>query len=87
MARVGGVARNAQINYEKGDRNPDSQYLSLVCGIGVDVNYVITGMRIAPAVDTLRPREAALLENFKKMAEEDKCAIERLVTVLPKAES
>lgn len=42
---VGGVKKVAQINYEKGERQPDAAYLSAVAAAGVDVLYVLTGVR------------------------------------------
>lgn len=43
LAKVGGVQRSAQSNYERGDRSPDATYLALVAAAGVDVLYVVTG--------------------------------------------
>ncbi|SDG22055.1 Helix-turn-helix [Onishia taeanensis] len=45
LAAAGGVGKTTQINYEKGARNPDSAYLSALAGIGLDVQYVLTGLR------------------------------------------
>ncbi|MGL1958770.1 MAG: helix-turn-helix domain-containing protein [Colwellia sp.] len=38
-----GVKLRAQANYEKDERNPDTQYLTGAYRIGVDLNYVLTG--------------------------------------------
>lgn len=38
-----GVHRRTQINYEKGDRKPDTDYLQALAESGVDVGYVLTG--------------------------------------------
>lgn len=35
----------AQINYEKGKRKPDAEYLAAIAAAGVDVLYVLTGQR------------------------------------------
>lgn len=64
MGSIGGVARNAQANYEKGIRNPDSAYLSAIVAAGVDVLYVLTGKRVEEWA-TLAPDEAALLDNYR----------------------
>lgn len=45
FAEIGGVQKNAQINYEKNSRSPDAAYLQALASIGVDVLYVITGQR------------------------------------------
>ncbi len=48
FGEAGGVQKRAQINYEKGERQPDAAYLERLAAIGVDVLYVLTGRR-APA--------------------------------------
>jgi len=45
MAEAGGVSLNSQSNYENGHRSPDAAYLSRVAAIGVDVAYLLTGVR------------------------------------------
>lgn len=45
FSAVGEVTKRSQINYEKGDRVPDSDYLMNLLKIGVDVNYILTGNR------------------------------------------
>lgn len=42
---LGGVQKQAQLKYERGDRSPDSAYLASVSEAGVDVLYVLTGQR------------------------------------------
>ena len=49
---IGGVARNAQSNYEKGSRLPDARYLAAVADAGADIQYILTGERS----DTSLPR-------------------------------
>lgn len=74
-----GVKKLAQLNYEKGVRNPDSAYLAAASGIGVDVLYVLTGQH-NPAVSVeqqaLTPRQSALLDNYDNTSEEGKKIIE-----------
>jgi len=43
FAALGGVAKDAQLNYEKGSRKPDSDYLVAVAAAGVDILYLLTG--------------------------------------------
>lgn len=43
---LGRVKKHAQYNYEKGDRLPDAGYLAAVAVHGVDVVYVLTGVRM-----------------------------------------
>ncbi|MCL1076499.1 helix-turn-helix domain-containing protein [Shewanella dokdonensis] len=42
---IGGVRKNAQSNYEQGERQPDAEYLQKIQAIGVDVHYLLTGER------------------------------------------
>lgn len=65
---IGGVSVRAQNNYEKGDRAPDVNYLASVAKVGVDIQYIITGVRSA----SLMGEEAQLLEQFRKMDSETK---------------
>ena len=67
LAQIGGVNRNTQGSYEKGERNPDSAYLAAVAAVGVDVLYVVTGVRATQAAAGLDEHEAQLLEAFRNM--------------------
>lgn len=61
LAEKGGVGKNAQIKYEKGERSPDADYLQLVAQAGVDVLYVLTG--------THRPELAVTASELKLLAQ------------------
>ncbi len=43
FAKVTGVHLNTQSRYEKGERDPDTGYLSAIARAGVDVGYLLTG--------------------------------------------
>lgn len=45
---IGGVKKLAQINYEKGERNPDSAYLAAIAVAGADVRYILEGGKRVP---------------------------------------
>ncbi len=81
------VSKTTQFNYESGDRSPDANYLMMAANAGVDVMYVLTGVRTAGDAAKLSPRETLLLDHFNKLSEEDRCAIERLISVIPKQKS
>ena len=69
-----GVKKNAQIKYEKGDRQPDSDYLEKAHKAGVDVSYLITGIRTQPV--ELPSDEALLLDSYRALdAEQKKTAL------------
>ena len=42
---IGGVTRKTQSNYELDESHPDGKYLTCVSSAGVDVQYVLTGIR------------------------------------------
>lgn len=43
FAKAIGIHLNTQSRYEKGERDPDTAYLSAVARAGVDVGYMLTG--------------------------------------------
>lgn len=45
FAKVLGIHRNTQGNYEAGEREPDAAYLAKASEAGVDISYVLTGKR------------------------------------------
>lgn len=66
---IGGVKLLAQINYEKGVRQPDLAYLVAIAAAGADVCYILTGTRstAAPcATPLLTEEEEELLEGFRR---------------------
>ena len=65
-----GVKKNAQIKYENGSRNPDSDYLEKAHKAGVDISYLVTGIRTQPV--ELPSDEAFLLDSFRSLNAEQK---------------
>ena len=45
LGAIAGVRKQAQLMYEKGDRNPDTLYLAAIAEAGADVLYILTGQR------------------------------------------
>lgn len=67
---VGGVARNAQSNYEKGKRVPDAAYLAAIAEKGADVLYIVTGTRSDTSVASVSSDEAELLRVYRRCTDE-----------------
>lgn len=67
---VGGVARNAQSNYEKGKRVPDAAYLAAIAEVGADVLYIVTGTRSDTSGAVVSSDEAELLCVYRKCTQE-----------------
>lgn len=59
---IGGVQKQAQLKYEKGERFPDAAYLDAAAKVGADVQYIITGVR---SVAALSEDEEKLLRLFR----------------------
>jgi transcriptional regulator with XRE-family HTH domain len=88
FGEIGGVQKRAQINYEAGERQPDAAYLAAIAAAGADVLYILTGQRSGSAsVAPPSPRQAALLDNFEHLSEDDKRALERTASALAQSQS
>jgi transcriptional regulator with XRE-family HTH domain len=79
FAQQGGITRNTQGSYEKGERNPDSAYLIAVAKAGVDVLYILTGGRLPASVSGLNATEDQLLQQFRSLSDYDQKAVHRIV--------
>jgi len=66
FAALLGIHRNSQANYENKDRQPDAEYLAKAASAGIDVMYVLTGMRNENVATT--PTELAYLRNCRALA-------------------
>ncbi|WP_425319602.1 helix-turn-helix domain-containing protein [Cellvibrio mixtus] len=83
VAEKTGVSRKMWGRYERGGGIPGGEVLFSFALIGADIQFVMTGMRSDSSI-ALTPREVALVNNFKNMLDEDKCAIERLASSVSK---
>jgi transcriptional regulator with XRE-family HTH domain len=48
FARLACVSRRAQVNYESDERTPETGYLAALLANGIDVPYILTGIRSDP---------------------------------------
>lgn len=71
FGEIGGVSKNAQSNYENGNRVPDASYLSALAEHGVDINYVITGNR-AVSEEKLREEFGLMISAYRLIEKETK---------------
>jgi probable transcriptional regulator len=62
MGAVGGVRKQAQLKYENNESYPNAEYLAAVAKIGVDIQYVVLGIRSAQAIND---EEQHLLAAFR----------------------
>lgn len=93
---AGGVTKKTQMLYESGDRSPDSVYLAAIAAAGVDLQYVLLGMRSPKEpqrsgitlheedVAVLTPDETALLDSYRHAPPEGKAALKAVCAALEK---
>lgn len=66
LAAAAGVTRQTQSKYEKGIRCPDSLYLNAISQQGIDILYVITGVRTVCYTSPEPRKESADQQNNTK---------------------
>jgi len=82
FAAFAGVAKNSQLNYEKGERSPDAVYLTAVAEKGVDVLYVVTGNRTPIKGEGLSMEEMQIIASYRTLPEADQAVALRTITAL-----
>jgi transcriptional regulator with XRE-family HTH domain len=60
IAKIAGIGRLAQSNYERELSSPNVDYLSAIWDAGVDIRYLLFGIR--PEIDQLHPLQHARIE-------------------------
>ncbi|MBA1257629.1 helix-turn-helix transcriptional regulator [Pseudomonas psychrotolerans] len=86
LGQIGGVNRNSQGKYEKGERNPDSAYLEAVSAAGVDVLYVLTGKRLPIEENALTPEEQEVVTYLRGMSDYSKESVRRMAFAIAAAD-
>ncbi|WAH56714.1 helix-turn-helix transcriptional regulator [Pseudomonas silvicola] len=79
---IGGVEPNAQGKYESGERTPKANYLAKVATQGVDVLYVLTGVRTPIPADRLSQAEEHVLGHYRVLPREGQDAIRQMANSL-----
>lgn len=82
LGAVGGIEANAQGLYERGKRFPNATYLSLVATAGVDILFVVTGVKKVRAADSINALDAKVLTELESLPEVVQHDIKRLITTL-----
>lgn len=65
FAEAASAKKRTLIDWEKGVSSPTAVQLSALAAIGVDVMYVLLGVRAQQAGVSLQPDEEALLDNYR----------------------
>lgn len=79
FAEKAGVTKKTQSLYERGERSPSAEYLSAIADL-VDVSYLLTGNHSVTSV--ISPDEAALLDNYRHLCEEQKDTLNKVSQAL-----
>ncbi|MBJ9727516.1 helix-turn-helix transcriptional regulator [Burkholderia cenocepacia] len=74
FAALGGLGKQAQLNYESDARSPDANYLAALSKVGVDVLYVVTGERAQGG--PMPEDEAELLDGFRQLNDVGRTAVQ-----------
>ncbi|UVS89094.1 helix-turn-helix domain-containing protein [Burkholderia glumae] len=74
FAALGGLGKQAQLNYESDARSPDANYLAALSKVGVDVLYVVTGERAQGGA--MPDDEAELLDGFRQLNDVGRTAVQ-----------
>ena len=79
-----GGSKRSLVDWESGKILPNTAFLSATAKIGVDVSYVLSGIRSSSQIDITK-EEQALLDNYRNADEEGKKAAHRVLDALAKS--
>lgn len=81
FAEACGVKQLAQSNYENDKRKPDATYLIAAANLGVDMNYLFTGVRVTSPYGVVNnAEEAEMLAEYREGSEEARDAARYTLT-------
>ena len=75
FAELCNIATVTQTYYENGNRKPDYVYLQLASDAGVDIYYLLKGIRLIES-NNLEKSELKLVDNYRKLSTEAKSFID-----------
>ncbi|MFJ5237031.1 helix-turn-helix domain-containing protein [Pseudomonas neuropathica] len=82
MAQIGGVTRNTQGSYERDERRPDTAYLKALHAVGLDVLYVVTGVRTPEPVGVLDEAEEMIVKRYRSIPGDDQKSVRRFLQAI-----
>ncbi|MDY7559877.1 helix-turn-helix transcriptional regulator [Pseudomonas sp. 10B1] len=83
---IGGIEPNSQGMYERGQRFPNATYLSSIADSGVDILYVVTGVKKVQAADGISAIETKVLHELDGLPKDVQMDIKQLITTLFKSD-
>ena len=84
FAAIAGVTKKSQLNYEKGERSPDADYLMRLAEEGLDVKYLLTGKRDRSKLNYI---QGQLLDFYDKADDDSRAVIFDLFMIQQSGES
>ncbi len=88
LAEIAAVNRATQGAWERGDQTPSAEFLAKFAAVGVDVLYVVTGVRAQqpPVLEAhLTHEEISLLEDYRAASTESQSAARLVVASMAQA--
>lgn len=79
FAALGGVKKNSQVIYEGGKTAPTVEYLYRLAGHGVDIGYVVTGVRSG---ENISDEQRWFFSAFRSLSTRERRAIKASISIL-----
>lgn len=76
---IGGAGRRTQFNYEIDERTPFADYLERLYKAGVDVGYVITGVRGGEVLPAYTKDEVGILRLWREASPDARAVAVRVL--------
>lgn len=76
FAAIGGASKRSQIDWEQGKLVPNAEFLARVAGVGVDTQYVLTGV---VSNNTLTNDENELLGVYRALSTKGKARLRGVI--------
>ncbi|MEB0041214.1 MULTISPECIES: helix-turn-helix transcriptional regulator [unclassified Pseudomonas] len=82
LATIGEIEPNAQGMYERGARFPNATYLSSVAKAGVDILFVVTGVKKVRPTDSMTIMDTKVLHELDGLPKDVQDDIKKLISTL-----
>jgi transcriptional regulator with XRE-family HTH domain len=95
FAAIGGASKRSQIEWEKENAYPNAAFLAAIAAEGVDVTYILTGIRsgavpaqsVAEVPEELSQREKVLVAKWRMLPPAEQDDIEEIVEKIEQAQA
>lgn len=79
LALLGGIQANAQGLYEKGSRSPRADYLGCLAALGMDVQFIVLGVRAPSSMAQLCESESRVIHGLRSLQAEQREVLEQII--------